>query len=492
MITQSRDPKIKALRTRLEVTQVPGFVMRDGLVFRVTADHRELFYVPTEMEDNVIRLAHETVGHQGYEKTRLCLRNNYWMPDMKRRIETHIHNCVPCIMYSSPVQAGTGGIHCIPKAAVPFDTYHIDHFGPLPAVQSKRKHMLVVIDAFTKFIRLYPTNSTSTKEVNCALTKHFENYSRPRRIISDRGSCFTSTEFAELITKNNITHVKNATASPAANGQVERSNRVIKAMLGKLTEPVQHADWTKILGHAEHAINNSVHSTTGRTPAEMLFGVSQRGAVVNRLSEYLEEKKGAPVRNLELIRQAADARIKASQQYITIRHSSKHKPAKTYCVGDYVVIRNTDNTPGVNKKFEATFRGPYVVAKVLGNDRYVIQDIEGCQRTQIPYDGVLESSRIRKWVEMDETLNDYDIPDDCPYLSLPDSRAQDESPPARPRTNAAEDDPKETQETPQCHTSGGKEEGKEKSTRTRDPDDQEQTRRILRPLPHRAARPGQN
>lgn len=213
---------------------------------------------------------------------------------------------------------------------------------------------------------------------------------------------------------------------------------------------------------------------------------------MNRLSEYLEEKKGAPVRNLELIRQAADARIKASQQYITIRHSSKHKPAKTYCVGDYVVIRNTDNTPGVNKKFEATFRGPYVVAKVLGNDRYVIQDIEGCQRTQIPYDGVLESSRIRKWVEMDETLNDYDIPDDCPYLSLPDSRAQDESPPARPRTNAAEDDPKETQETPQCHTSGGKEEGKEKSTRTRDPDDQEQTRRILRPLPHRAARPGQN
>lgn len=39
LVAQSRDPKINALRTRLEVTQVPGFMMRDGLVFRVTAQH---------------------------------------------------------------------------------------------------------------------------------------------------------------------------------------------------------------------------------------------------------------------------------------------------------------------------------------------------------------------------------------------------------------------------------------------------------------------
>lgn len=51
------------------------------------------------------------------------------------------------------------------------------------------------------------------------------NYSRPLRIISDRGTSFTSREFEEFIKEQNIKHIKIATASPQANGQVERINR---------------------------------------------------------------------------------------------------------------------------------------------------------------------------------------------------------------------------------------------------------------------------
>lgn len=168
-------------------------------------------------------------------------------------------------------------------------------------------------------------------------------------------------------------------------------------MLGKLSEPVQHADWVNILSHAEFAINNSCHATTSRTPAELLFGTAQRGVIVDPLSEYLEEKQKHPVRDLGEIRAAADQRIKAAQKLTAAKHAKQHKPGRTYEIGDYVVIRNVDNTPGTNKKFLQTFKGPYRTFKVLGNDRYVIRDIENCQRTQIPYDGVLDASRLRKW-----------------------------------------------------------------------------------------------
>lgn len=274
----------------------------------------------------------------------------------------------------------------------------MDHFGPLPAIKSKRKHILVVIDAFTKFVRLYPVNSTSTKEVCCSLDKYFSYYSRPRRLITDRGTCFTSVEFSDYLSKRNIGHVKVAVASPQANGQVERVNRVLKAMLSKLTESTEHADWTSHLSQIEYAMNNSVHSTTKYAPSELLFGVTQRGCIVDELTELLEDKLSTKTtRDLDEIRQSAVGNIERSQEYnhqYFLRHSV---PAKSYSIGDFVVIKHVDTTVGTNKKLIQRYRGPYVIHKVLPNDRYVIRDIENCQLTHLPYDGIVEAIKIRKW-----------------------------------------------------------------------------------------------
>lgn len=78
--------------------------------------------------------------------------------------------------------------------------------------------MLAVIDALTKFTKLYAVN-TGTKETVCALRTYFIEYSRPKRIINDRGTGLKSKEFEEFCRENDITHIKNAVASPQSNGQ---------------------------------------------------------------------------------------------------------------------------------------------------------------------------------------------------------------------------------------------------------------------------------
>lgn len=67
-------------------------------------------------------------------------------------------------------------------------------------------------------------------------------------------------------------------------------------------------------------------------------------------------------------------------------------------MNEYVVIRNVDTVIGTNKKLIPRYRGPYVVHKSLGHDRYVVKDVNGCQLTQLPYDGVVEANKMRRWI----------------------------------------------------------------------------------------------
>lgn len=338
-LAQNRDVKIRKLRRKLETEMLLHYELEDGLVFRKLDTDSLLLYVPSEMEDNL-----------GIDKCFNQVRKNYWFPSMRNKIEIFIKNCVKCIMFSAPARTNDHNMYSIPKNPIPFDTIHMDHFGPLPALKSKRKHILVIIDDFTKFVRLYPVNSTSTKEVCASMEKYFSYYSRPRRIITDRGTCFTSLEFSNYLLKHNIDHVKVAVASPQANGQVERVNRVIKAMLSKLSEPIEHSDWANKLSEVEYAINNTTHSSTKESPSKLLFGVDQRGKVVDELTEYLDDRFNSKGRSdLGEIREKASDTIKKSQEH-NEKYFLKHSvPAKLYSVGDFVVMRHIDTTIGTNK-----------------------------------------------------------------------------------------------------------------------------------------------
>lgn len=399
-VTQNRDGNILAIRKALESGPVECYVLDDDLIYRVSKQGNHLLYVPGEMEDSIIRHCHEKICHMGITKCMDQIRMHYWFPKMQVKVEKFIRNCLYCLTYNMAPHANNRTLHHIPKRPIPFDTIHIDHFGPLPAIISKRKHILVVTDSFTKFVKLYACNSTSTKEVCASLDKYIEYFSRPRRIISDKGTCFSSHDFVEYVLGNNIEHIMNASSSPQANGQVERVNRVLKSILAKISEPLQHSDWHKLLIRVEYAINNSVHSVTKQTPSKLLFGVDQRGREIDALSEYLDDLHYSDSdHNLDTLRQDADLRISGYQNRSSENYSVKHKPHIEFSVDDYVMIRNVDTTIGTNKKFIPKYKGPYRIHRVLPNDRYVIRDIEGCQLTQLPYDGVVESSRIRKWLE---------------------------------------------------------------------------------------------
>lgn len=135
---------------------------------------------------------------------------------------------------------------------------------------------------------------------------------------------------------NNIRHIKIATRSPKANGQGERTNRVLGPMLAKLSDNENGKYWYKILGEIEYALNNTIHKTTAETPSKLLF-VNQRGTVVDAIAKYLE-RNGINNQScdLEQLRTKAKENIEKSQERYKAYFDKKRKEPYKYKVGNYV------------------------------------------------------------------------------------------------------------------------------------------------------------
>lgn len=171
-------------------------------------------------------------------------------------------------------------------------------------------------------------------------------------------------------------------------------------MLGKLCEEKNQKDWSKILDRAEFALNNTASSTTGIAPSMLLFGVLQRGPIIDEISEELSDKKTHKQADVNVLREKASMAIQMSQEKSVEYHNKRFASADEFKVGDFVVVRFFDTAIGTSKKLSQKYRGPYVVCEVLAHDRYKIKDIENCQLTRIPYEGVVEAFRMKHWIKL--------------------------------------------------------------------------------------------
>lgn len=110
---------------------------------------------------------------------------------------------------------------------------HLDHFGPLEKTDDDYKYILVVVDAYTKFVWLHPISTTGSKKVIEFFDTLFNLFGSPRKLISDRGTTFSFYSFKQYVQTYDIAHMMVAIASPWANGAVERVNRFLKSILAK-------------------------------------------------------------------------------------------------------------------------------------------------------------------------------------------------------------------------------------------------------------------
>ncbi|GFT13506.1 hypothetical protein TNCV_3829931 [Trichonephila clavipes] len=161
--------------------------------------------------------------------------------------------------------------------------------GPLPSTNKNYNHILSIIDAFTKFVWLYPVKSTSSRDALEKLKQQEITFGYPHRIITDKGTAFTLKEFREYCENENIQHLSITTGIPRGNGQIERIHSSLIPILSKLSID-DASKWYKFVPAVQRTLNSTNSRSTQMTPFQLLTGVKMRTKQDLEILKLLEEE----------------------------------------------------------------------------------------------------------------------------------------------------------------------------------------------------------
>lgn len=128
----------------------------------------------------------------------------------------------------------------------------------------------MVVDYLSRFFEVALTRSVASSKIISCLETMFATHGLPLSIKTDNGPQFGAEEFKVYLENNNIGRRPSTPLWPKAKGVVERPNRsLLKAMR------VAHSEgrnWRKELQKFSLAYRSTPHTTTGVSPAKLLFG----------------------------------------------------------------------------------------------------------------------------------------------------------------------------------------------------------------------------
>lgn len=139
---------------------------------------------------------------------------------------------------------------------------------PYAKLNKRYKYILVVINAFTKYVWCEPLKNKTGKEVTQAMKKILSEMKiKPKNLQTDLGKEFYNSTFKELVTNSNINHY--STYSSVKASIVERVNRTLKNKMWKQFSLQGNYKWINILQDIVDKYNNTTHRTIGMKPKDV-------------------------------------------------------------------------------------------------------------------------------------------------------------------------------------------------------------------------------
>ncbi|XP_006366953.1 uncharacterized protein [Solanum tuberosum] len=271
------------------------FNLQDEFLFK----ENKLCVPNCSLRELFVREAHYggLMGHFGVPKTLEILSEHFYWPSMRKDVEKVCSYCLECkqaksrtlphglytplpVSNSPWIDISMDFILGLPRIYTPLPVFNtpwidisMDFILGLPRTKYGKDSIFVVVDRFSKMARFIPCKKTNDAShvADLFVKEVVKLHGIPRTIVSDRDAKFLSHFWRILWGKLGTKLLFSTSCHPQTDGQTEVVNRTLGNMLrailkGKLTS------WEDYLPIVEFAYNRTFHSSTGKTPFEVVYG----------------------------------------------------------------------------------------------------------------------------------------------------------------------------------------------------------------------------
>jgi len=236
---------------------------------------------------------------------------------------------------------------------------HIDILGRLNKTENENQYILMMVCAFSKYLITEPMKTQTSEEImNKMLNSVIYKFGTPKFLVSDQGRQFISSSFNEFVKNLGIDHQTTTPYHQAANGQVERINKILADLLYGLGK---EKSWDEKLSLATFIYNTSNQESSARTPFFVLFGreanlpIDFQIGVADELNQAIDGINELRSIEWERIRHNL---IKAQEKYEF--YANRNKITHEFELNDLVLIRK--EVP--DNKFDQYWTGPFSIVQV--------------------------------------------------------------------------------------------------------------------------------
>jgi hypothetical protein len=377
------DPWVKSLASASE--SIPGLKLTNGLWY---VGDRLIIPRTQHVRETLFRLAHDVLGHFGFDKTYATLRTSYYWPNMRKDLEAgYVPSCADCQRNKSSTAKPIGPLHPLPVPDNRGDSVAIDFIGPLPPDEDM-DYMVTFTDRLGSDIRLVPCKSSITAPELASLffKEWYCENGLPSDIISDRDKLFVSS-FWKALHRLTGTKLKMSTAyHPETDGASERTNKTVNQCLRFFVERNQRG-WVKALPLIRFNIMNTVNKSTGFSPFHLRMGRSPR-LIPPFVPTSTSASSPADIQATEIIKQLEITSMEAQDNLLRAKISQSVQTNKSrslifpFKIGDRVRLstfnrRREYKTSGDKRvaKFMPRFDGPYTILNTDASHSTVTLDL---------------------------------------------------------------------------------------------------------------------
>lgn len=324
--------------------------------------------------------------HVGSTRMKQLARSYFWWPNLDADIEDVTNSCSHCLEHRNnpPVTE----LHPWMWPDIPWHRVHIDYAGPL-----HDHYFLIIVDATSKWAEIYKTKRITSEVTINFLRSCFSRFGIPAVLISDNGTSFTSAEFTSYVSSLGIKHITSTVNTPSSNGAAERMVRTFKESLRHFKG---EGNLQKALDQFLFKYRITPHSTTGVSPAEIMFGRK-----IRTIFDLLHPSESLKDRVL-------------SKQFSMKKNFNKRRPRTiSFRPNDNVRVRMYGKGPKWQKAF---------IVKRTGAVTYRCKLLDGV---------IVHRHTNQIWMDKSSTPKSLDNSDACsdqlPFFDIPDVNIQDDA-----------------------------------------------------------------